>query len=361
MTIPGIQQQGTQFIEGFLKGAAEGLTSGKGIQQSIEMGVMKGLEKALGSVPGMTPMLKALENLLPGAMNPAAGGGSQAGQGVGDKLQKMLGDGANAMLSGMMMAAMGPAAGGAALAAMGGDPMKMLTDMAKHAHAHAHHHHHHHHHFAKADGANKPASGDALEQAGREALKFITGKDTQPAAGGSDVSAQQTLRDNFDHLKTKDGCISLQTINDIAAGKNCPDGSKPSPELKAACEKMRDNPDMFKAADTAKKGDPGKADMLVSKDDLDTVIKKQSPQQQLLDNFDKLKGKDNLITLQTINDIAAGKNCPDGSVPSPELKAACEKLRDNPDLFKAVDTARQGDLGKADMLVSKKDLETSLH
>jgi hypothetical protein len=186
-----------------------------------------------------------------------------------------------------------------------------------------------------------------------------TGAAQQTATPKSPSASAEALRDNYDKLTTTGGMITLQTVNEIASGGKCPDGSTPSPELVAACKDMRDNPAAWKTAETSDQKDLGKSDGICSRDDLDKYIARQGPSTQLKDNFSHLQ-RDGLISLQTINEVADGENCPDGSKPSAELLAACKQMRDNPALFKATETAWQKDAGKADMQIGMNDLETVL-
>ncbi len=352
-----IGSTGTQFLEGFVQGAAQGLSQGMGIQQTVDLAVRSGLAQCLSAVPGLNKMMQSLESLLP-QMQPFGSGVSGPGQGVAGKLQQMLGGATNDMLGAVLNAALGPLAGGMAMDAMGGNPMGLLQGGG-----------------GGGYGGGMPGAGMmnpmAMEMAGQAALQKLLGDSGQggygmpgaPSASGGGlpqggIAAEKTLRDNFSKLQGKDGLVSLQTINDIAVGGKCPDGSEPSPELRQACQQLRNDPSRFHALETAHHG--GGGDMKIGMGDLDTVIKKHSPQQQLLDNFDHLKTKDGLITLQTINEIASGGKCPDGTEPSPALRKACQQMRDNPQMFASTETAKQGDLGKADMLISASDLKTTL-
>jgi hypothetical protein len=211
---------------------------------------------------------------------------------------------------------------------------------------------------------NAGGAGTAEPSIGREPLQCGTTGDLPAGIGRlpeekPQSTVEQTLLDNFDKLKGSDDLVTLQTVNEVAQGMNCPNGEKPSAELQKACQAMVENPSAFKAIETFDNPD-APADMKIGSGDLEAVLKEASlkSERTILDNFDQLAGSNGLITLQTINEVAAGGNCPDGSVPSPELRAACQDMVANPEKFKTAETAAPG--APQDMLLGTGDLQTLL-
>ncbi len=187
----------------------------------------------------------------------------------------------------------------------------------------------------------------ALETSGAPAdFGLLGGSVEQQNAGAIEV-----LRKNRKYLDTAagkgrpDGVICKEDL--VAAIQNL----ATSPELKAACRYMLENPRAFKKLETALSGGPG--DDKIDFGDLDYVHAVQTLQKNrnYLDIAAGNGSPDRLIEKEDL--VAAMKN----PATSPELKEACKYLLGHPSEFLKLETTRYG--GPGDNKIDFDDLDAS--
>lgn len=313
--------------------ALGGLTQGLNALQGGQGGPLAG---ALGALGGLSQGLNGLNQAL-GGLGQAAGGLGQAAGGLGGGL-----GGANQLLGGLSQAIGGlssalGAAGSLVGAGAGGGAAPLGGSISP-------------------QGETGPMDGNRAERALFKAMtdsgmKMISGKELDDAANGI-----------------------------------CPKGMRPqdfTPEFQQAAKFLRSEAGEKKMGqlDTADRdnalGKLGLAlknkggDDKIGIGDLTASIQKQglnadqhSTISTLKDNFDALSKNGKTFDLDTLKDVAQGKQMPNGLLPSFELQAAAQKFVNDTALNKGTDVARQTADGKFDQQgdnkYSKSDLEKTL-
>ncbi|WP_431103512.1 hypothetical protein [Roseateles noduli] len=307
--------------------ALGGLTQGLNALQGGQGGPLAG---ALGALGGLSQGLNGL--------NQALGGLGQAAGGLGGLAQGGLGGGAQQLLGGLSQAigGLGNALGAAgSLVGAGAAPLGGSIS---------------------PQGETGPMDGNRAERALFKAMtdsgmKMISGKELDDAANGI-----------------------------------CPKGMRPqdfTPEFQQAAKFLRSEAGEKKMGqlDTADRdnalGKMGLAlkdkggDDKIGIGDLTASIQKQglnadqhSTISTLKNNFDALSKDGKTFDLDTMKDVAQGKQMPNGLLPSFELQAAAQKFVNDTALNKGTDVARQTADGKFDQQgdnkYSKSDLEKTL-
>ncbi|WP_431045575.1 hypothetical protein [Roseateles sp. L2-2] len=314
--------------------ALGGLTQGLNALQGGQGGPLAG---ALGALGGLSQGLNGLNQAL-GGLGQAAGGLGQAAGGLGGGL-----GGANQLLGGLSQAigglssalgAAGSLVGAGANGAGGASPLGGSIS---------------------PQGETGPMDGNRAERALFKAMtdsgmKMISGKELDDAANGI-----------------------------------CPKGMRPqdfTPEFQQAAKFLRSDAGekTMKKLDTADAdnalskfgiGLKGKGDDKIGIGDLTASIQKQglnadqhSTISTLKNNFDALSKDGKTFDLDTMKDVAQGKQMPNGILPSFELQQAAQKFINDTALNKGTDVAQQTSDGKfnqqGDNKYSKSDLEKTL-